>query len=290
MAILEFIHHHSHQRLLDAAMELFSHMGNVCDYLDGYVQLAKVEATFENTRYALQELACRNPNDIELQRGYGCDGIDNTCDSNKQIDECAEDTFPPDIDATAAYLDCSGWLADEATATECLTNCVVAEDNCKPVEASTSISSLGTCTPSIVVIATAQGYVERADENISTVTIPVKVEGTVPVVSCSLSTTGLTGSGPGTFEDAGFSCSVSGNCSTNFDVKIKMYSNEVETSGEDMVLVSTPTSDSESSSIYVQDSTCKNGSSGDCKVSNSDKSREYYVLLTATDEAGNVGK
>jgi hypothetical protein len=31
-------------------MELFSHIGDVCDYLDGYVQLVKVEATFENTR------------------------------------------------------------------------------------------------------------------------------------------------------------------------------------------------------------------------------------------------
>jgi hypothetical protein len=38
-------------------MELLSHMGDVCDYhLDKYVQLAKVEATFENTHYALQEI------------------------------------------------------------------------------------------------------------------------------------------------------------------------------------------------------------------------------------------
>jgi hypothetical protein len=42
------------------------------------------------------------------------------------------------------YLDCSDWLADEATVTECVTNRVDAEDHdCKPVETSTSISSSG---------------------------------------------------------------------------------------------------------------------------------------------------
>lgn len=53
-------------------------MNDVCGYLDGYVQLALVEATHENSRYALQELACRQPHEeeLQLQRGYGCDGLD----------------------------------------------------------------------------------------------------------------------------------------------------------------------------------------------------------------------
>ena len=53
-------------------------MNDVCSYLDSYVQLALVDATHENTRFALQELACRNPfeTDLQLQRGYGCDGLD----------------------------------------------------------------------------------------------------------------------------------------------------------------------------------------------------------------------
>jgi hypothetical protein len=96
------------------------------------------------------------------------------------------------------------------------------------------------------------GCGERADEDVSTVTIPVKkVDGTAPVVACSINTTGLTGNGAGTFEDVGFSYNVSDNCST---LTSEVYSNEVESSGEDMVLVSSPNSDGESPSIYVHDS------------------------------------
>jgi hypothetical protein len=58
-SILEFINIPINviKLILDADMlELLSRMGDVCDYyLDGYVQLAKVEATFENTRYALSK-------------------------------------------------------------------------------------------------------------------------------------------------------------------------------------------------------------------------------------------
>jgi hypothetical protein len=91
---------------------------------------------------------------------------------------------------------------DQATATECVTNRVAAENDCKPFETSTFISSSGTCKPSIVIIAPAQGCGERADEDVFTVTIPVKGDGTVPVASCSLSTMGLTGNGAGTFTTA----------------------------------------------------------------------------------------
>lgn len=82
------------QFVITNAMVLFDHMNSVCEWLDGYVQLAKVDATFENTRWALQELACTRPFD-GLQRGHGCDGIDNTCDDDKKIDECAEGTHIP---------------------------------------------------------------------------------------------------------------------------------------------------------------------------------------------------
>lgn len=52
-------------------------LGKTCAYIDSYVQLAKVEATFENSIWALKELACRDAaNNKMLQRGYGCDGLD----------------------------------------------------------------------------------------------------------------------------------------------------------------------------------------------------------------------
>lgn len=50
-------------------------MNDVCSYLDGYVQLSLIEATHENSRYALHELACRSPQG-GFKRGYGCDGLD----------------------------------------------------------------------------------------------------------------------------------------------------------------------------------------------------------------------
>lgn len=66
------------QFVLQAAAKLFDHMNNVCGYLDGYVQFVLVEAIHENSRFALQELACRFPYEtgLQLQRGYGCDGLD----------------------------------------------------------------------------------------------------------------------------------------------------------------------------------------------------------------------
>lgn len=72
--------------LLKTLFSLYEHMDNVCDYLDGYVQLALVEATFENSRFILQEVACRSVDTLKL--GHGCDGIDNNCDF--QRDECDE--------------------------------------------------------------------------------------------------------------------------------------------------------------------------------------------------------
>ena len=57
--------------MIEAAGMVFGHMNDVCGYLDSYVQLGFVEATFENSRFALQELACRSP--TELAKGHGCE-------------------------------------------------------------------------------------------------------------------------------------------------------------------------------------------------------------------------
>ena len=64
---------------MDSSYLKFKHMDNVCAYLDSYVQLSKVEATYENSKWLLREIACKNIPD-GLKRGHGCDGIDNNCD------------------------------------------------------------------------------------------------------------------------------------------------------------------------------------------------------------------
>jgi hypothetical protein len=175
--------------LLEVVESLFGHMSNVCGYLDGYVQLAMVEATYENSRYTLHELACRPAKDIVLQKGYGCDGLDNTCDSDKQIDECAEDIFPPDIDATLAFLECGSKIFhDTQEAMDCVKTYTSAVDDCKPVLVETFTSTFlptGDCASDVTLRATAQGCSDREMEDISSVTIPVQIDGVAPLVSCS---------------------------------------------------------------------------------------------------------
>lgn len=72
--------------LLGATKILVDTMSDACGYLDGFVQLAEVEATYENSRYILQETQCREV--PALLPGHGCDGIDNDC--NFQRDDCGE--------------------------------------------------------------------------------------------------------------------------------------------------------------------------------------------------------
>lgn len=121
--------------MLEAAGKLFDHMDNVCGYIDGFVQLAKVEATFGNTRLALLELACREQQG-SLKRGYLCDGLDHTCDEGKMIDECAEDIFPPEVDASLAVAKCSmdrPVYKHTTAALACANGLVQATDDCQPV-------------------------------------------------------------------------------------------------------------------------------------------------------------
>lgn len=72
--------------LLGASKLLVDTMSDACGYLDGFVQLAEVEATYENSRYILQETQCREV--PTLLPGHGCDGIDNDC--NFQRDDCGK--------------------------------------------------------------------------------------------------------------------------------------------------------------------------------------------------------
>jgi hypothetical protein len=171
-------------------MALFDHMGEVCSYLDAYVELALIDATHENTRFALRELACQELGNDEkanmfLQRGFGCDGIDNTCDPTKTIDECAEDVFPPDI-TTTALQECGGetiFTTVEA-AKDCVNVYTSAEDDCKSVITETSADVTDSCTATVTFKATAQGCHNRPLQDISIVNIPVKVDSVAPTVSC----------------------------------------------------------------------------------------------------------
>ena len=53
-----------------------------------------MEATYESTQYNLRKLACRESSSGALKRGCGCDGIENSCNTDKEVDKCSEDIFP----------------------------------------------------------------------------------------------------------------------------------------------------------------------------------------------------
>jgi hypothetical protein len=174
--------------LLERLFGMFSHMDGVCSYLDAYVQLALVEGTFENSRFILQETACRPVDKPKL--GHGCDGIDNNCDFVR--DDCSEDQFPPTIDAKLAVDTCSALgtiFPDIATAQACVEKRVSAQDDCLPVNLSYhSTDGTDACNAIIHVTATATGCeTERNTEqyDVSKTTVPVRFDGVAPTVMCS---------------------------------------------------------------------------------------------------------
>lgn len=61
------------EMIIDGIDLQYTHMENVCTYIAGLIGYQYNLATFENTRFALQELACRAPFTLDLQRGYGCE-------------------------------------------------------------------------------------------------------------------------------------------------------------------------------------------------------------------------
>ena len=267
------------------ALVLFDHMKNVCDYLGGYVQGGKIDATFEHTRWALQELACR---DLAggLQRGHGCDGLDNTCDDDKQIDECAEDIVPPDFVLKAE--ECTKRIfSSDYEAKSCIEGGVVAIDDCKPVVVNVEINGgANTCSPTVTATATAQGCGEREVFDVSTLEIPVKVDGTAPSVSCSVGNQNMHGKGRSDLEDANFEFSVSDNCSDSLKVKIEVLSNEVEDKNAGvMALISAGTNPT----VYLRNQFCTGSGIGNCQISTPQKgSRAYVIKVSAEDDAGNV--
>eukprot|EP00804_Cyclotella_cryptica_P027852 CCRYP_020589-RB/>CCRYP_020589-RB protein AED:0.30 eAED:0.30 QI:0/0.66/0.5/1/0.66/0.75/4/244/451 len=285
------------QFILQAAAKLFNHMNDVCSYLDGYVQFVLVEAIHENSRFALQELACRHPFEavLQLQRGYGCDGLDNDCDPDKQIDECEEDIFPPEIDAVEAILHCRSKThasASEAEGCFASSGLVTATDDCKKVRIEFDHTEDESCSTNVLITAIAEGCGERPDEDATVLVIEnIGIDGDPPHVECNLGTQKLTGNGAGVFTDLKLTYvayDAGGKCTKTEDlgVTITVLSNEVVETGEEMVSISEPLYGS-IPSIWAENSVCKTGNNGKCKISSPKKSRLYLVQVTATDNAGN---
>ena len=243
------------------------------------------------------------------------------CDTDKQIDECEEDIFPPKINDKI--------YADEVDAVDCFstTGLVSAMDDCKDVKLTFLNEEAPVCFAAVLIKAVAQGCGERNPEDITKLKVQVALDADAPVVSCKLDTQRLKGNGVGVFTDLQVSyTAVDGGtkCTATDDLKvsIEVFSTEVVTTGEEVshclltdiycvsptilysgslhavhtylmlqmqiVSISTPAKGT-APSIWAENSVCQTNQNGKCKISSPFKSRKYFVLVTATDKAGNVG-
>lgn len=182
------------------------------------------------------------------------------CDRDKQIDECGEDIFPPEIDAGEAILHCRSKAHASASEAEgCLASSglVSATDDCKKVRLEFNHTENESCSTNVSITAIAEGCGERPEDVTVLVVENIGVDGDLPHVECKLGTQKLTGNGAGVFTDLKLTYvayDTGGKCTDTEDLKvtITVLSNEVVETGEQVRKIfppseycHMPTSDSE---------------------------------------------
>ena len=261
----------------------FQILEDTCDFLSDQINGAEAKAVYENSRLILAELACRLPEN-GMQRGYGCDGIDNTCDIDKQIDECAEDVFPPEF-FVSSYP--SGYYESAGAALEYLRASVSATDDCKTVDTTiVDISNNTPCSAKFRATAVA-GVCGSPVHDTSIMEFNAKVDGVPPGITCSIEEQNLTGSGRGDYVNVGFGFEASDECTSKLDVEIIVQSDEIldKDNEHPMVILS----DGDKPKLYVQDDYCHGEKHYNCNIGTDLYSRLYKVTVKVTDEAGNTG-
>lgn len=161
------------------------------------------------------------------------------CDDDKQIDECEEDIFPPEIKASHGILRCSDKIypsVEDAVNCFRMPGLVSAYDDCMETVVSFAGKDKTGCSANVEITAVAQGCGARPQDT-TTLVIPIKIDNDPPVVSCNLGTQGMTGSGHGIYRDLQFVYSATDGgsaCTATEDLKviIEVFSTEVMTNGE----------------------------------------------------------
>ncbi|KAL3916757.1 MAG: hypothetical protein SGILL_005033 [Bacillariaceae sp.] len=267
-----------------------SKLADTCDFLDGYVGFAKTEATLENTRWALRELACVPV--AESKKYHGCDGIDNNCDDQKLVDECDEDQSPPEI--LPLVLPSTKFDSIAAAEDYIRSNLRAVDDCLQDIEILTTSQPTGTTTsgPTYTIFATAiaKGCGERMVDQAEVTFENVGVrDSAAPTVECTLGVSGLKGKGAGVYENAELSISATDDFASVLQYKLTVSSNEVDADDLNMVILS----NAAHPELFIRDFTCPTGNNGGCKISagggGKNRSRTYQVLVEATDEGGNTG-
>mmetsp|Transcript_14626 Transcript_14626/g.21568 ORF Transcript_14626/g.21568 Transcript_14626/m.21568 type:complete len:1051 (+) Transcript_14626:463-3615(+) len=295
------------QYVMNRMLVMVEELEGSCEFIGGWTSWAMATTTFENSRYILQEVACREV-ELPLKRGNGCDGLDNDCDF--RLDECDEDVVPPEMDSRRAVTECMPQYFDTQsdadacflTKTSVVDDCQVAADIVTMVESEfvqgshnclldmnlTAVAAEGKCKNELSETAFTDAYVSSKSFT------SIKVDSTPPDVTCGfhVDPAVFDGKGGDKVIDSEFYYTVTDACSDQISVTIDMFSNEIveKVNKEEQIWYSEPYATTKEVKIFLENNYC-NTQQGSCRLPNGVKfSRKYVVRLEATDLAGNVGK
>jgi hypothetical protein len=274
------------------------------DFQDGLVDGAEVEASYEHSKNLIDkqcaifdQAVCRCA--TQLGRGSGCDGVDSNC--NNLIDECVEDIVPPEIEVDAAICLCSGlWFPTPAAAQACVTESVFIQDDCQKTT-NTTFATTDDCGASSVAITSQDICTNPSADNPlvpypineASANVAVKIDGTAPIASCSFGEASVLTSGPSLPADVGFTYSAIDECGGPVNVTVDVYASEIENfNAQEMALffLPNPPLAYDAAKLYVARGICSTVQNGQCiKDQTAIDARLYTAVVTAVDEAGNVG-
>lgn len=189
---------------------------DACQELTRQVDSAEIEAGYENTKIIIGALCCKSVD--QLRKYQGCNGQDDNC--NGIIDECAEDTFGPDVFVDPSIRgQCFKNAADALTA---ILQSVEASDDCGHINVGVGLSGV-TCD--------VEGSVSVTDDcnnNTSLSGVGIRIDGEAPQVTCSVAISKLFPPN-NSYTDVGFSYTATDNCSGDLKVEVKVTSDEQTT-------------------------------------------------------------
>jgi hypothetical protein len=245
---------------------------DACQELTDQVDSAEIEGAYENTKIIIDGLCCVPAS--QARKGHGCDGQDNDCDGT--IDECAEDTFGPDVFVDPAIR--GQCFMDAADAIEALLQSVETSDDCGTVVIEANLSGDECDVDGSVTVTDDCGNATSLGD------IGIRIDGEAPDVTCSVVTDVLFPPNQ-TYTDVGFSFTAVDNCSGDLKVEVKVTSDEQTTlppgHGKASPFPDATVLRTIDGTIVGVQLRNERGGGGDGRV--------YTIHVFATDECGNVG-
>jgi hypothetical protein len=254
------------------------------------------------------EVVCRCVNPDEPRRGQGCDSIDNDCD--KTVDECDEDRFKPEIDISAASLNCASgngqtkWFTDEADALSCVSTYSAVVDDCDTgIVFDEPVVLAGTCDSATITLNAK----DRCENDAVEAIVPVFLDEVAPMVKCSFGDDPginifddgddpdnkilyVDDTGAGIMTNVNLNYAASDNCKFDMDVQVDVFANEIEDVHNQATAIFFRNGMSNNrAGLYVAAQFCVTDANGQCvKDPKLPETRVYTIVVSASDEAGNA--